>query len=354
MRADTFQRGFVLLLAVAVTAVFAGMVRAFLVTLLLAGITAGLLAGPHCRLAGKLGDRPRLAAGVTTLLLLLVVLLPLLGLLGLVAAEAVSVGGKALPWVREQLTHPDALARWLEQSPWAARLAPYRELLLTKAGETVGAVSSFLLASLTATTRGTVNLLFQAFIFLYAVYYFLVGGRSLLDRLLFYLPLHDADERRLLERFLSVSRATLKGTLLIGLLQGSLAGVALAVAGIGNALFWGAVMVLLSVIPGIGTGLVWIPAAIILVAGGHTARGVGLALFCALVVGSIDNVIRPRLVGRDTRLHDLLILVSTLGGLAMFGVVGFLVGPLLAALLVSVWDIYGATFRDVLPRVGGS
>jgi len=353
MRRRTFQRGTILLLAVGVTVLFAGMIRAFLMTLLLAGILAGLLAPWQRRLAARLGDRPRLAAVINVLLLLLVVLIPLLSILGIVATEAVNVGDRVIPWVQQQLNHPDALARWLDRSPLAARLAPYRQMILTRSGELVGALSTFLLNSVAATTRGTINLLFQGFILLYALYYFLVGGRGLLNRILYYLPLRDADERRLLARFTSVTRATIKGTLLIGVAQGTLAGAAFAVVGIDGAVFWGTVMVLLSVIPGIGTGLVWIPAAIILLAGGHPGTGIGLALFCALGVGSIDNIVRPRLVGRDTRLHDLLILISTLGGLAMFGVLGFIVGPIVAALLVAVWDIYGEAFRDVLPRVGG-
>ena len=137
-----------------------------------------------------------------------------------------------------------------------------------------------------------------------------------------YLPLADQDERRLLDKFSSVTRATLKGTAVIGALQGGLAGLAFFVVGIPSALFWGTIMVVLSIIPGIGTGLVWVPAAIILMAGGSWAKGIGLAIFCGLVVGSIDNFLRPRMVGQDTQLPDLLILLGTLGGIGMFGIPG--------------------------------
>ncbi len=112
-------------------------------------------------------------------------------------------------------------------------------------------------------------------------------------------------------------------------------------------------MGVLSIIPGIGTGLVWIPAVVILVALGHYAKGIGLALFCGLVVGSIDNLVRPSLVGKDTQMHDLFILFGTLGGIALFGVVGIIIGPIIAALFVTMWDIYGAVFSDILPAVPG-
>jgi len=152
-----------------------------------------------------------------------------------------------------------------------------------------------------------------------------------------------------LDRFTSVTRATLKGTAVIGVLQGGLAGLAFAVAGIEAAVFWGTVMAVLSIIPAVGSALVWVPAAIILAAGGNYLKAVGLVLFCGLVVGSLDNLLRPRLVGKDTQMHDLMIFFGTLGGIALFGVIGFVIGPIIAALFVTIWDIYGEAFRDYLP-----
>ena len=108
-------------------------------------------------------------------------------------------------------------------------------------------------------------------------------------------------------------------------------------------------MVVLSIIPGIGTGLIWVPAAVILAAGGSWAKGIGLAIFCGAIVGSIDNFLRPRMVGQDTKMPDLLIFLSTMGGLLMFGILGFIIGPIIAALFVTVWEIYGVVFKDLLP-----
>ncbi|MEA3246592.1 MAG: AI-2E family transporter, partial [Gemmatimonadota bacterium] len=108
-------------------------------------------------------------------------------------------------------------------------------------------------------------------------------------------------------------------------------------------------MVVLSVIPMLGSGIVWAPAAVILMATGRVPAGIGLALWGLVVVSSVDNLLRPIFVGRDTRMHDLLVLLSTFGGLALFGVVGFIVGPIIAALFVTVWDMYGTAFRAMLP-----
>jgi predicted PurR-regulated permease PerM len=216
----------------------------------------------------------------------------------------------------------------------------------------VGGVSAFLIQSLSSGAKGTMNFFFSTFVLLYTMYFFLMDGYQLVNKILYYLPLEDADEQRLLARFTSVARATLKGTAVIGVLQGGLAGVAFAVVGIPSPAFWGLIMILLSILPGIGTALVWAPTAIILAASGHAAKALGLALFCGAAVGSLDNLLRPRLVGKDTQMHELLIFFGTLGGILMFGVVGFIIGPIIAALFITVWDIYGVSFASVLPATG--
>ena len=184
------------------------------------------------------------------------------------------------------------------------------------------------------------------------MFFFLIEGDKLLEKILYYLPLQDKDERRMLDKFSSVTRATLKGTAVIGILQGGLAGTAFWLAGIPSAGFWGTIMTVLSIIPGIGSALIWLPAVIILAASGHFATAIGLFVFCGLIVGSLDNFLRPRLVGKDTEMHELLIFFGTLGGIALFGILGFIIGPIIAALFVTVWEIYGNVFKDILPEVG--
>jgi len=117
-----------------------------------------------------------------------------------------------------------------------------------------------------------------------------------------------------------------------------------------NALFLSVTMMLLSVVPGVGAALVWIPACIYLAVNGHWVFAAGLFVYCALLVGSIDNILRPKLVGSDTQLHELMIFFSTLGGLLTFGLPGFIFGPIIAALFVTVWEIYGVEFKDWLPQ----
>ena len=240
----------------------------------------------------------------------------------------------------------------LSSIPGVQRLEPYHDELVAKLGSVVSSIGEYLFHRLQSTTKGTVTFIFHFFLFLYSMFFFLIHGKSYLRRVLLYMPLTHEQEMRMLNTFTSVTKATVKGTLLIGFLQGALAGAALGLAGIHGWVFWSAVMMLLSVIPGLGVALVWLPAAIYLFAIDHIVAAILVAVWCAVVVGSIDNLLRPRLVGRDTRMPDLLILFSTLGGLMLFGIVGFLIGPILAAVFVTLWDIYGVVFQDVLPPVG--
>jgi predicted PurR-regulated permease PerM len=351
MQQGNVNRFVVLLIAFLVTAVFLSMIRHFLMAILLAGIFSSLAHPLYRQFERWFGGRRAVASVVTLVLLLTGVLLPLAGLLGMVTAQAVEVGQSVKPWIENQLSRPEGFSGLLMSVPFYDRIQPHEKAILEKAGEMVGTVSSFLIDRLSSAAVTTIQFLFTVFVLLYTMFFFLMDGDKLLKKILFYLPLEDADERRLLEKFTKVTRATLKGTVVIGVLQGGFAGLAFAVVGIQGAVFWGTIMAVLSIIPGIGTALVWVPAAIVLAAAGHIVKAAGLAVFCAVVVGSIDNFLRPLLVGRDTQVHELLILLGTLGGIFMFGVVGFIVGPIIAALFTTVWEIYGVVFSDVLPPV---
>jgi predicted PurR-regulated permease PerM len=351
MQRANVNRSVVLLFALLVTAVFLSMIRQFLMAILLAGIFSALASPLYRRFECWFGGRRAIASVVTLLLLVTGILLPLGALLGMVTAQAIEVGQAVTPWVEKQLSRPEGFSDLLASVPFYDRIQPHEKAILEKTGEMVGTVSKFLIDRLSSVTVMTIQFLFTIFILLYSMFFFLMDGDKLLKRILFYLPLEDADERRLLEKFTKVTRATLKGTIVIGILQGGLAGLAFAVVGIQGAVFWGTIMTVLSIIPSIGTALVWVPAAILFAAGGYIAKAIGLAVFCAVVVGSIDNFLRPLLVGRDTQMHELLILFGTLGGIFMFGIVGFILGPIIAALFTTVWEIYGVVFSDVLPPV---
>jgi hypothetical protein len=194
-----------------------------------------------------------LAAIATLVLLLVLVMAPLLAVLGAGANEALRVTETIRPRLQQLVDQPGEFDRRLRALPGYDRIEPYRAQILTKAGELVGGTSAFLFSALSATTRATALFIFHFFVLLYTMFFFLTGGPGLLQGVLAYLPLTQADKQRMVGKFVSVTRATLKGTILIGAAQGLLGGLAFWAVGIDGAIFWGTVMTVLSIIPGIGS-----------------------------------------------------------------------------------------------------
>jgi predicted PurR-regulated permease PerM len=343
-----FRQAFLLLLVATISIAFIAMIRTFVLTIVLAAIFSGLSYPLYDSLQRKLRGHRAVAAVATLLLVLTLVIAPLLFVLGAGANEAVRVTGTIRPQLEGLIDQPGEFDRRLRSLPGYQLVEPYREQILTKIGELVGSAGAFLFAALSATTRATALFIFHFFVMLYTMFFFLTGGPAMLRNILGYLPLTEQDKGRMVEKFISVTRATLKGTILIGAAQGLLGGLAFWAVGVDGPIFWGMVMTVLSIIPGVGGALVWVPAAIVLAATGAIWRGVALAVFCALVVGSVDNLLRPRLVGRDVQMHELLIFFSTLGGLLLFGAMGFILGPILAALFVTAWEMFATAFRSAL------
>jgi predicted PurR-regulated permease PerM len=346
-----FQRNFLLLLVAGISIVFVLMIRGFIVATMLAAIFAGMSYPLYSWFRSRFGGRSGLASISTVLLLLVGIGVPLSFFLAIVTTEAVQLSRGAGVWLEEQVGRVDQLRQYLERIPLLAGVLPDEARLAEQARQLAGRAGPFFMGTVAAVSRGTLTFVLQLFVCLYAMFFFLVDGPRILRLVLYYVPLHSNEEEQLLERFVSVTRATLKGSLLIGLIQGSLAGIAFWVAGVPGAAFWGMIMVVLSILPAIGSAIVWVPTVIYLFISGESGAALGLLLWCALVVGTVDNFLRPRLVGRDARMSDLLILLSTLGGIGLFGALGFIIGPIVAALFVTVWHIYGEAFRNWLPTV---
>jgi predicted PurR-regulated permease PerM len=195
--------------------------------------------------------------------------------------------------------------------------------------------------------QGTFQFIVSFFIMLYLLFFFLRDGAELARKVRMAVPLQEHQKRRLQLKFNRVVRATVKGNLLVAITQGALGGLIFWFLDIPSALVWAVLMAFLSLLPAIGAGIVWAPVAAFFLLTGEVWQGVVLGLFGVFVIGLVDNVLRPILVGKDTKMPDYMILISTLGGLALFGINGFVIGPLIAALFMSSWAI----FIETKPRV---
>ena len=349
-----FRTAFVLLLVLAVSALFIAVAWPFLKPLVLGAMLAGLCSPLYRWLVRLFGGRRSPAAALTLLIVILLVVGPLSAFVGIVVGQAFNVSEQAIPWVQEHFGPNTTFSMhdWLvRRFPNFAAYVPEHDRIMQGLGAAAKGTGTFLVSSASQITAGTASLLLNLFVMLYAMFFFLRDGRQILERIFYYTPLSHDDEVLVLDRLISVTRATIKGTLVIGVIQGALAGIGFWVAGIDGWAFWGTIMAVLSIVPGIGAALVWVPAVAYLYISGQALTATLLLAWCAAVVGTIDNILRPRLVGKDAKMPDLLILVGTLGGLFLFGPIGFIVGPMVCGLFLTVWDIYGTTFKDILPPV---
>jgi len=326
----------------AITGLFVAMIRPFLLALFLAAIFSAMSAPLFRWVIGKT-NRPRLASVLTLLILTAGVLTPSLWVVYVAAEQAADLTGSVVEFVE----HVDADEYTLRAPAWlpfGEKLELAGSEIAAKLSELIGSMAKLLVSAVSAATKGTASFFLGLFIMIYAMFFFLQEKTNLVELTLRYSGLPAPVQQRLAHTVVSVSSATLKGTIVVSIVQGLLGGIGFAVAGVEGAAFWGVLMALLSMLPGIGPTLVWVPVVFYLFASGSPAAAVGVAIWSATVVGTIDNVLRPKLVGQETQMPDLLILISTLGGIAMFGGVGFIIGPVIAGLLISIW----ATLQEAL------
>jgi predicted PurR-regulated permease PerM len=203
--------------------------------------------------------------------------------------------------------------------------------------------SQFIAAQALNIGQATFELVVRMFVMLYLLFFLLRDGDELFRIIKDAVPLRAEQQRAIFSKFATVIRATVKGTIVVAILQGALGGLMFWFLGIRAALLWAALMALLSLLPAVGAALVWFPVALYLLATGAVWQGLVLIAYGVLVIGLVDNLLRPVLVGTDIKLPDYVVLISTLGGIEIFGMNGIVLGPLIAAMFVVVWDILSAS-----------
>ena len=329
-----------LALVVGVTLWFFDLIQPFLMPIFWAVVLAIVFDPVDRWLHAKLPERDVLVATLTTLIITVVVLLPLV----LVGIAVVDQAIQLVTRVNDGDLDPNVIVNYVEaRIPLARDLAESYNINFdqVRSNVTTGIASAgqrVINWSLNA-GQNFLGIAVQFFLMLYLLWFFLKDGRAIVTSIVDAIPLGDRDERTLIERFATVSRATLKGTLIVALTQGILGGLLFWAVGIDGALFWGVLMTLLSLLPVGGSALVWAPAAIVFAVQGDWTRALIIVAFGALAIGLVDNLLRPLLVGRDTQMPDYLVLIATLGGIASFGLAGFVIGPVIAALFLSVWEM---------------
>ena len=298
----------------------------------------------HDRLLLRMPTRRNSIAVLTLLLVIALVIIPAFVVGSMLVEEAVTTYQS----LQTQQLDVGKIIRDVQAAIPAGWRAQFDRYALADMEDMQNRLSSVLTGGLQLIAREAVSVGQGAFNFaltlgtmLYLTFFFLRDGRQLTRRIGEAVPLRAEQRSALFEKFTTVIRATVKGSVIVAIVQGTLGGILFAVLGIGAPLLWGVVMGLLALIPAVGTGLVWFPVGVYLIATGSTWEGVTLLAFGFFVISMVDNVLRPILVGQDTRMPDYVVLISTLGGLSVLGINGLIVGPVIAAMFISAWEIFG-------------
>ena len=344
----TLQKAAFIGLLTAVTLAFFGLLADFVQPIFWAATLAILFHPALIRFRLLVKNRQSIAAFLTLLLICITVLIPA----WFIASSVVSEAGALYTRVQNGEVNPAGALDWLRGSLPAVnefldRIGATPEEIKEKVSAAAVTGSQFVGSLAITAGQNAVRFGVMFFLMVYVLYFFLRDGEQLLETLVHALPLGDEQERELFAKFAEVSRATVKGTLIIGLVQGMLGGIIFGLLGIQGAVFWGTVMVIMSLLPVVGASLVWAPAALIMLANGAYTKAGILVVFGVLVIGLVDNLLRPILVGRDTRMPDYLVLLSTLGGLTVFGASGFVIGPVIAALFLTVWVMFAKEYNGL-------
>lgn len=343
MSRTTIQTFSFIALVVVITAAFVWLLLPFYGAILWAVILAILFNPLQRRLVVRLGGRRNVAAALSVLACIAIAVIPASLILASLAIEAASVYRRIsasevdLSQIVAQIqgVMPDFILDALAALN-LGNLAELQERLLSLLSQT----SQILAAGALGFGQGTVQILISLAVMLYLLFFLFRDGKSLAYRVRKAIPLDDRRTDHIVSKFVSVVKATVRGNVVIAVIQGSLGGVTFWLLGIEAPLLWGVVMAVLSLLPAVGAFLVWAPFAAYLLLTGEYTRGIILVAVGALVISTIDNLLRPVLVGRETRLPDYVVLISTLGGLSLIGMNGFVLGPLIAALFIAVWSLF--------------
>ncbi|MDD5322479.1 MAG: AI-2E family transporter [Methylococcales bacterium] len=324
-----------------VTVSFFCLIKDFLLACFWAIILAVVFDPAYQRFRQTFKNSETLPLFLTMLMIILVFVIPFLTLTLMITVESTDYYNKIQSGeINPQLYFQEIVAL-LPKFNKLSHIGVIRvEEISSSLGNTVAEAVKYVAQQAPAVTQNILNLIIQVSLAFYILFFLLRDGQLLLRKLISLVPIGDRIEIELFERFTSVARATVKGGLIVAVIQGSIGGLLFWFIGIPAAFLWGMLMIVLSLLP-IGSTLVWGPAAVILFLQGQTLKAVILLTVGILAIGLADNFLRPRLIGKDSKMSDYLVLVSTLGGLAWFSLTGFILGPIIAALFITCWDILG-------------
>ncbi|HAV11254.1 MAG TPA: hypothetical protein DCX32_01790 [Candidatus Moranbacteria bacterium] len=336
---------FIILMLVSMVTFF--IFKPFLIAIILASVLAIIFKRPYLFFLKKFGGREGISSLLTSIMAVLVFVIPFFLVVGLVTNEVLDIyeknfeSGKLTQFIDSAIDN-------VNNNQFIQTTGILDSINRESLGSSVQKIGQASISILQSAYKGVAHFVFISFVVFFTLYYLLTGGKKVVEKIMKLSPLKDKHEKLLVEKFISISRATIKGTLVVAFIQGAIGGIAFAIAGVPSATLWGIIMMILSIVPIIGAFVVWLPVGIVMLLLGNAWEGIFILAVGTFIISLIDNFLRPALVGKDTQMHPLMVFFATLGGVGLFGFLGFILGPIIVALFLSLWDIYAVEFKKQL------
>ncbi len=323
----------------------------YLSAIFVAALFSVMFHGVYTFFEKKLVSRKMIASTITCILIAIIIVLPIAGVGKMVANE---VSGVVKYFATEDVNNQQAIVTFAEkfkqsttgQTVFAhVEVTDVRESIIQLIKKVGGAMGPIVKKTYDSIVNGAIWI----FVMFFSLFYFFIDGRRFVDKIKYLSPLRDKHEDMLIDKFVSMARATLKGTFIIGGIQGILGGIAFLIAGVASPIIWTVIMIFLSIIPALGASLIIIPGGIVMITLGYVWQGIFL-IVVGFAVSTVDNFLRPKFIGGDTKMHSLLVFFSTIGGMSVYGIIGFVIGPIVMALAVAMWEIFATEFKDDIER----
>ena len=354
MQIKNYNVYFFILILSGITVLAFFLIKPFLTAILVAGILAVTFHRPYKFFLRKTKNKVTLSASLTSIIILLLIVVPLFFVFGLLLNEANNTYHKITSEEDAYKNQVRAIVETVDEFPLIEFVDLNKVLSPEQLSDSLRNLSRGFLGLFQKTYQNIASFTILTFVMFFTLYYLLIEGERLIKKIMYYSPLQDKHEDILVGKFVSMTRATLKGTIIVGLVQGLLSWITFVIAGIPSAAIWGVIMIIISIIPAIGPAVILFPAGIIMLFLGNIWQGVFILVMGLGIISTIDNILRPNLVGRDTQMHPILVFFATLGGIIVFGLVGFIIGPIIMALFLALWEIYGKEFKGQLNKYNHS
>ncbi|MFZ3103810.1 MAG: AI-2E family transporter [Smithella sp.] len=339
-----FQNIIFLILLAFITGLLAYILKPFFFAVFWAVLIASVFA-PLYKFINKKIVNPNICAGITMMGIILCLILPVGLLIDLLIMEIIDIYQSFNSYSSNWIGTLSEALKALSKKPIFASLNLDQAFLINKSQEAFKVLTSYVFSHISEFTQNTILVVVQFAVMLYSLFFFLRDGERLVKTITENIPVDNKHLEHFINQFLTTAKASLKFTFIIGGIQGFLGGMIFYITGIERALVWGVLMFALSIVPAIGCSLIWAPAGIIMLLLGHIWQGIAILIFGLIVISSVDNLLRPVLLGRDTQMHSLLIFLSTLGGIAAMGFSGFILGPVIASLFLAGWKLFPEIYQ---------